>query len=651
MSTPIRRRRKKGLPAATPGVTNGGNFNKKAKQLIDAAKAAVSTMENRMFADMYVYAVQQQIKGNPEFLRFIKQLKQPPVSIEEFLDSHQFMGSTDLKLWPEVRKSIIAMNSNWWKGWDVAYGEALLCGATGTGKSIICIVTTLYHMHILGCMKKPQRYWNLSDAISIVIAIQAAKPKVVKKVIYSPLRTYVETMPWFIKYMRPNKLIEAEMYFDEQNIRVIQGGTDADAVLGDALIHSVVDEINFMNVVQKSRRAEVGTGRAGTYDQAQVVYDTVSRRKKGRFTSRGPNVGVICLSSSTRYVGDFTDRRKQQVINGEIKTTYIYDKAQYEVVPQDRFCGQKFRLLVSTNAAQDIRILADDEVVPDGTVLEIPIEYKEDFERDGPGSLRDIVGKSANAINPFFRQQHKIIEAIRLGQLAGIESFLNKDNVVLAFDQGLPIPIRGHFCSNPSKPRYVHVDLAVTGDRVGIAMLRFDGLQWMARQTGETEPLPIVTIEMAVSVEPDHSNEIDISEIRAWVASLRSVYGYPIKAVTYDGWSSLESIQAWKRAGMKTGTVSVDRSPAPYKQLREAFNDGRIMMYHQPILVEELFGLEFDETKGKEGKVDHPLHGGKDVADAVCGAYHTLLNRSESWQMVGESDRPDGGERHETERR
>jgi hypothetical protein len=56
-------------------------------------------------------------------------------------------------------------------------------------------------------------------------------------------------------------------------------------------------------------------------------------------------------------------------------------------------------------------------------------------------------------------------------------------------------------------------------------------------------------------------------------------------------------------------------------------------MYYQPVLLEEIFDLEFDEQKGQEGKVDHPVNGSKDVYDAVVGAYTTLLTRSASWAM------------------
>ena len=114
-------------------------------------------------------------------------------------------------------------------------------------------------------------------------------------------------MPWFRRNAPFLKHVESEMYFKDLNIRVVTGGSDSDSVLGEAIIAAGLDEVNFMNVVQKSKKAEAGTGRPGVYDQARNVYDTITRRREGRFMYQGPQIGCILCSSSTRYVDDFTD--------------------------------------------------------------------------------------------------------------------------------------------------------------------------------------------------------------------------------------------------------------------------------------------------------------------------------------------------------
>jgi hypothetical protein len=621
LAEPRRRVRKKAGRPSNQELQN--------QRLLELAREKVKSFDNKMFGEMYLWAVEKAIDGDKSFLNFIAEFEEPPVDIETFIESPDIMGSTDLALWPEVRRAIIDINKYWWKGPQHAYTEALLCGATGTGKSELAKVTQAYHLHIMGCMKNPQAVYKLPQATSIVVVIQSAKPHVTKKILYMPLRKYIEAMPWFQKNMRPNKMIESEMYFERKNIRVVPGGSDADAILGEAIIGGILDEVNFMNVVQKSKRAEASTGRSGVYDQAQNIYDALTRRRKGRFMYPGQQVGCILVSSSTRYVGDFTDKRLKAIEkNGE--HVYVYNKAQYEARPADRYCGETFQVAVENDAANDIRIISpEDRVSHRAGIIEVPIEYWEDFVKDAPGAMRDIVGKSANSINPFFRRRDKIATAVAIGKERGLESFLVRDAVILEFD-GMPVVHRGHYCQNPSKPRYVHIDLSNTGDSCGIGMVRFDGLVEMARKTGEVEYLPQCTVEMAVSIRPSHNQEIDIGEIRSWVKQLKSLFGYPIRAVTYDSWNSLESRQQWAKQGMRTGAVSVDKTSAPYKTFRDALYDGRVALPENEILTQELYDLEFDEQKDK---IDHPPNGSKDVADAVCGAFFCMSQRSQTWTI------------------
>lgn len=614
---------------------------RRSEMMLRAAEEMAGGFDNSHFGEMWAYAIRKQVEdGNSYFLKFMEHFERAPVGIEEFIDSRQFIASTEIKLWPKVREAIIDINKYWYRGeQDGATFEAVLMGATRTGKTEISKITTLYHLYLLTCMKHPQLIYGLPKATSIVFVIQAAKPHVTKKVVYMPMRKMVEQMPYFQRHARLDKLIESEMYFPEKNIRVVPGGSDADTVLGEAVIGAIIDEINFMNIVQKSKRAEVTSGRAGIFDQAANIHSTIMRRKRGTFSFQGQLVGVICTSSSTRYKGDFTDKRKAQVTDHQEKGVFIYDKPQYEVQPPERFCGETFQLLVGNDVLTETRVLRDGEKAMQGAlVLDVPVEYKNDFLRAPNDALRDVCGISDSTIAPFMRRRHKITECIMAGQEDGLESFLVKDNVVLGIDS-MPIVKRGHYCRNPSRPRFVHIDLSVTGDRCAVAMVRFDGLMEVTRGEGDlqvVEELPTGSVEMCCTIEPDGQNEIIIAEVRAWVKQLKDVYGYPIKIVTYDGFQSVESRQQWRKQGMRTGLVTVDRTSGPYKLLRDAIYDARLKMYDQPILLNELFDLEYDAVKDK---VDHPPTGGKDAADAVCGAYNTMLNRRASWTSAAMDDR------------
>jgi hypothetical protein len=613
-------------------------------------------LSNQMFADMYRAAVRNKLHGDGVLFDFLSALERAPVGIEEFIDSPDFLGATDLKLWPKVRESIIALNKDWWKGaGNGAKTEAVFAGSTASGKSEQAKVTLLYHLYLLSCLKNPQAWYGLPISTPIVFALMGAKPRVVNKVLYLPMRSLVEQMPYFQTHLRPDRMIESEMIFREKNILVAQSGGDEDAVLGEAVIGSIIDEINFMNIVLRSKKAEVTSGRAGMYDQAEQVFSTLERRKRGRFERPGPMIGINIASSSTRYRGDFTDKRIAFIRQHNLTTAYVYRPKQYEVRPASNYCGETFRLVIGNDVHHDTRVLNDGEVMPEGAWVEnVPIEYLNDFRNKPHDALRDVIGVSSNAISPFIKSRHKVYECAAHGEESGLVSFLIKDHVVLGAD-GMPQVRQGHYCVNPSRPRYVHMDLSRTGDRTGIAMLRFDGMRSIQRKSGLAELMPVAVVEMFCTIEPDANNEIDVAEIRAWVALLRTKYGYPIKGVSYDGVDSRESIQAWKKTGIRASMVSVDRTSTPYKQLRDAIYDGRLLIPNDPVLLTELLDLEYDDTKDK---IDHPVTGTKDLADAICGAYTNMLERKSTWTAAAiddanheESQRADPGERYEAPRR
>lgn len=361
----------------------------------------------------------------------------------------------------------------------------------------------------------------------------------------------------------------------------------------------------------------------------------MQRRKRGRFTRPGPVIGLVIASSSTRYKGDFTDKQKAFLEKNGIKTTYIYNRRQFDVVPKERFSGRTFRLLIGNDIHHDTRVLRDDEETPVGAWVEnVPIEYIDDFRKRPYDALRDVMGIANNALSPFIKSRHKIYECVEYGKEINLSSILVRDHVILG-EHGMPQVKAGTYCQNPSRPRYVHIDLSRNADRCGIAMVRYEGMTTVARDSGMPELMPMAIVEMACTITPDANNEIDIAEVRAFVKHLKDKYGYPIKGVSYDGFDSRESLQQWRKGGMRSTMISVDRSATPYKQFRDAMYDRRVALPEDDVLLSEILDLEYDENKDK---VDHPVQGSKDCADAVCAAYTNMLERRSTWTAAAQDD-------------
>ena len=153
-------------------------------------------------------------------------------------------------------------------------------------------------------------------------------------------------------------------------------------------------------------------------------------------------------------------------------------------------------------------------------------------------------------------------------------------------------------------------------DRAGIAMVRHSGWKQVIKE-GITQHLPTFDCILSLSIQPSGTHELEIGELRAWVVQLATFWGFKVRAVTYDGFQSRESIQILRKTGIKSYEVSMDRDLDPYDYLRRAFYEDRIDMLNHDLLRVELVELDHNENTKK---IDHPPKGSKDVADALAGA-------------------------------
>ena len=76
----------------------------------------------------------------------------------------------------------------------------------------------------------------------------------------------------------------------------------------------------------------------------------------------------------------------------------------------------------------------------------------------------------------------------------------------------------------------------------------------------------------------------------------------------------------------------MDKTPISYEILKAALYDGRVDLPKHDQLELELVNLERDE---KTGKVDHPPHGSKDLADALAGVVYGISRRRDVWNEHG----------------
>jgi hypothetical protein len=276
----------------------------------------------------------------------------------------------------------------------------------------------------------------------------------------------------------------------------------------------------------------------------------------------------------------------------------------------------------------------------EGTEELVPEIYVPDYEEDASMAKAKYECKPSKASNPYFRNEFMVRDAFTPTERQPVEVKYFKDGnsweVEYDFAPDFK-PIKGaQYC--------MHGDLALNGDRAGIAMAHVVRKEEYEKEvvlengdiTTVREMLPIVKVDFVFSYEANKGEnpprEIQIRWARELAFELKR-RGFRIKRFTFDGFESRDSMQILEKSGIESKRVSTDRTIEPWRNLMDIMYTGRLIAKHRDLLVDELLGL----TLMPNGKVDHPRMGSKDEADAMACAVFGAVEQ-------GGRENPDGEE-------
>lgn len=540
----------------------------------------------------------------------------PPVSVIQFVEDDFYLGKAGT-LYPTIIRELEELNSG-------RYVESVLTGGIGSGKTTLALYTQAYQLYLLSLLREPHRLYGLDPSSEILLIFQNMTERLARGVDYQRFRDMIHNSPYFQKYFPFDKSLDSKLVF-ERRIEVMPVSGASTAAIGQNVMGGIIDELNYMAINEKSVRSVDG----GTYDQAVEIYNSIARRRKSRFASSGTLPGILCLVSSKRYPGQFTDRKQEEALTDP--TIYVFDKRVWEVKPEGTFGAGRFRVFIGDETRKP-RILKEHEEVADvdaGLVDEIPHEFRREFEVDIINALREIAGKSTLARHPF------IVDIDSISPCFGThESILSRDEVDFVSSQLKVYPDR--FWS-PDIPRFAHIDLGITGDSAGVAIGTVSGFMDVQRDSVDgiekpiIEKLPIIRFDLVLEVRPPKNGEIQFWKIRQLLYTLRNL-GLKVRWVTFDTFQSTDSMQLLRNQGFLADVCSMDTTTVPYDFAKSALYEHRVRCPSHPKLARELASLERDP---KKGKIDHPPGGSKDCADAMAGVIYGLTRRREIWGLYG----------------
>lgn len=571
-----------------------------------------------------------------------------PVSPRVFFNSTYYFGDNAGKIYPrwleDLEEVLDPKNKIY---------EWCISGGIGIGKTTIACASLMYKIYQLLCLKNPHEFFNLMAVQPITFILFSIFKYKAHDIVYEKLINMLNGSPYFRQRCRErtNKVfgysqsIGTELEIKLPNsVRIITGSTGEHA-LSEDILGGILDEVNF-------RLEDTYSSESKYLRTAMGIYNAVSRRIKSRFYSTDNCAGLLCLVSSKRATQDFLEVYIDKVRNSP--NVKVSEYSLWDV--KSGYSKKRFYVLLN-NSIESCKIIESKEELDrykamGENIIEVPVDFKKEFENDLLSALRDIAGvsvegdyvyiKDTSVFSGVFDQSRSnIVNGFKINQFTTKEvriGLKNKKEIAdyidwtKLVDGGIP-----KYYSNV--PRVVHIDLSKKGDATGIAMGCIAKVKEskMRVEKREIKTLqPYVWIDFVIRVKNFERDEIDFDKVVNFVKLLRDGYKFRIDFVSYDGFQSVHSLQSLSKSGFNTGIYSVDRiqkGSSAYEELLQLMNTGRISIPYDDFLMWELKKLVRIETRNG-WKFDHQDNSSKDCADALAGVVGNLLNLWNSNKIV-----------------
>lgn len=447
---------------------------------------------------------------------------------------------------------------DWWylkePWWNPSYTELAVEWGKGSGKDHIARVAVARVAYLLECLEEPHLYYNFDPDSSIDILNVARSTKQANDVFFEPLRRTIGRSPWFSD---KHDFKMGKIILDK-NIIMHSGHADQESLEGFNLMLGVADEIASFKTKEETRTRQ-------SPRPIQHSADAIADMMRTSGQSRFPGLAKVLYISYPRFAGDFIEQKVAQALNEP--TMYGTKKATWEVNPT------KTREM-----------------------------FREEYAKDPEGSAAKYECKPPAALNKYFRNDAAIDRAFAILAKPPVD------------DLGFLVP---DFMFLHRKKCAVHLDMALTNDRGGLAICHMQDWHVRTTQDGHELRQPIIFPDVITSFSAAELGvpELDLSMFEDFVIEcIRR--GANIQLVTADQFQSRGSLQNLRRQGIECRLRSVDRDTSAYDMLKAAIYQGRFIGYNRERVVTELKGLQL--VNGV--KVDHVSTGSKDEADALAGA-------------------------------
>jgi hypothetical protein len=585
--------------------------------------------------------------SNPNSLILERGFKEQPVDVMTFVESNDYLGAGGA-IWPGVLDNLDKIFNQ-----KQHYFEVVLTGSISGGKSTTSQLAMAYVLYLVSMLKDAHYHFDLMRGTQIVLMLQSIKLEKSYKLLFDPLKNYIDNSAYFMKNFRRNPEHNKELRFPNNVTVMAAAGTETSA-LGLNVHSAAFSEINFAPVIKDSQKLR---------DTNKEVYDTgreMVQRAKERILSRFPtcrdegNFNLILLDSSVDNPHDLTAQYEDMARSDP--TILVIKKPIWEAQahqPLYSLDGPTFLVEVGNTTRASRIINSIDDAIDPAAVLVVPASLRVFFEQDTDEALKNYGGIATGMSGAYLGG---MTDAITKAQeeyavMSSGESLFRQEEVSFyeLFGKntaiGTPLDwsqiINYDYIENCILDREtlwsMRLDLSATKDATGLCISRIIGFTNIESQVFNPDSgiyeadaeivRPIYCCELLRIVARPRGVEIDPNLVSALGIALKRRLN--ITWATADrAESSRACLMAWKKHGIISQFLSVDTSIQPYEELKSALRDNRILLSPHSTCDKELRALK-RITKNSVEKIEHPAGAGgsKDVTDALAGSIYILKQK------------------------
>lgn len=554
----------------------------------------------------------QWLKDHPWF-------NEKPASIIEFLGSDYLNIEKGVR--PGVRAELIALFGEKVNGFRISLVRwGMFTGAIGIGKTTMGSVILPYMVHWVLCLKDPQEFYELLPGSRIAFMMMSTSEDQAKETVFGDVKARIQYSPWFKDNFPYDPDFKNQLRFSK-DVWILPGSSKETSFEGYNILGGILDEADSHQVTANKDYADSG-------------WNTINSRIDSRFQDRGFLLTIGQMKKANGFAAT-----KYKELNEDPSTAHTVRMTIWDSLGWGKFLNPdgtrdsfwydtKRKEIVSSGAAQ---LLGFPE-----HILEIPRVYEKNFRNKPEQALRDLAGIPPQTGSAFISLTHRVEECFDRWKLRyGDESPVNSD---------VKRPVIADWFRNPTPlRRALHLDIAYSGegDAAGIVM---GHVSHLVQTDEDEEEKPYIVIDCIIRVKAAPGQEIMISELRNYIYDLKR-RGYRIKEVTMDGFQSTDTRQQLRKKRFGVSYLSIDKSKLPYEDMRDAIYEERLelppYMTYIGVGDGELLNIAYKEIVELEDtgkKIDHPIHGSKDVADGIAGVVTTLMGDRAYRRSVGSKE-------------